>query len=146
MIIICIRNVVHILGGHFLRKVSCLLFMICAILFMVAFGANITHRIPIISDISDRISFPHKYELRGVIIVKDRCEPTLISIDVSVGGFSKTVYSNEEFWLSFISNDRDNIPLLVRYKYDGEEYTKIEWMNFSSDYILRDVYCYTLGE
>lgn len=119
---------------------------LCASLFLVAVLANVSHRVPIISNIGERISFPHKNEWKGNIELYDLDGPITIPIEVFVGGFSKKTNSNEDFKLLFVSNISESIPMVVKYKHNGVEYTKVEYLDFGSDYTLVCRFRFSVGE
>ena len=135
---------------YFVRRfpsvVSYLILLCCIVLFLVALCSNITHRVPMISYVSEKISFPQKYSLDGVVKILDGDEIVNASVEVSLGGFSTSAFTDEQFELRFVSDGAKNIPVVITFLYQGKKYTEVEQLLVNSDYSIRHVFNINVGE
>ncbi len=145
-VLLFVRKIVRYCKYRMVSWISYLILVFCAALFCAAVFTNIAHRVPIISKLGERIHLPQKFELTCVVKINDLEGPVIIPIEMNIGGFSKRTSSGDEFNLEFVSNSSENIPVIIIYKYNGTEYNKIEYVSFESDYSIKCVFNYDIGE
>lgn len=151
LVILRVRKIYYYCKHHMLSWISYTILVLCALMFLVSVCASIAHRVPIVSKLGETIRFPQKYELNGKVTIIDSKEPDaeeilLTPIEISIGGFSKKTYTNDEFSLTFISNNSKDIPVIITYKYRESKYNEIERISFDTDYSINHIFAFRVGE
>ncbi len=144
--IISLRKRKNKFKNHVLSGSRYFILVLCVILFLVAFLSNFANKVPIISSFSEKMCFPHKCKLVGIVNVYENEKPLITPVKISVGGFSIKVFSNEKFELGFVSKDSKNIPVIVSYIYNDIEHTDLKWISFDDEYSIYRVINIRLGE
>lgn len=118
----------------------------CVMLFILALFSNVAHRLPILSYFAKEMKMPYLFETHGEVHIFDGKEEIFVPVKVSIGGYSIDTKSGERYEIRFSAVDKDDIPVVISFVYEGKEYTKIECLDYSGQYNLTCEYRYSLGD
>ena len=128
------------------KWISYSIMFMCVMLFILALGSDIAHRLPILSFFAKEMKMPYLFETYGEVHIFDKEEEIFTPVKITIGGYSIDTRSGEQYEIRFSAVKKDDIPVVIRFVHEEEEYTKIEYMDYSDQYNLTCEYKYILGE
>lgn len=128
------------------KWISYSIMFMCVMLFILALGSDVAHRLPILSYFAKEMKMPYLFEVYGEVHIFDKEEEIFIPVKVSIGGYSIDTKSGEPYEMRFSAVEKDDIPIVIRFVQEEEKYTKIEYLDYSEQYNLTCEYRYILGE
>lgn len=128
------------------KWISYSIMFMCVMLFILALGSDVAHRLPILSYFAKEMKMPYLFEVYGEVHIFDKEEEIFIPVKVSIGGYSIDTKSGEPCEMRFSAVEKDDIPIVIRFVQEEEKYTKIEYLDYSEQYNLTCEYRYILGE
>lgn len=131
---------------HLGKWISYVVMIMSVAMFILALGSNIAHRLPILSFFAKEMKLPYIFEVSGKVCILNKEEEISIPVNVYIGGYSAHVKSGEQYEIKFTAIDRKDIPVVIRFIYEDEEYTKVEYMDYDDKYNLMCDYKYILGD
>lgn len=141
----CLYIWIHI-KKYMEKWISYSIMFMCVMLFILALGTNIAHRLPVLSFFAKEMKMPYLLDVYGEVCIFDREEEIFIPIKISIGGYLINTKSGEQYEIRFSAVEKDDIPVVIKFVYEEEEYTMIEYLNYSEKYNLTCEYKYILGE
>lgn len=78
--------------------------------------------------------------------IYDKDQEIAIPVKILIGGYSVETISGEQYEVRFSATDREQIPIIICFVYGEEEYTMIEYSDYSDKYKVTCYYEYHLGE
>lgn len=128
------------------KWISYSIMIMCVMLFILALGSDIAHRLPILSFFAKEMKMPYLFEAYGKVHIFDKEEEIIIPVKITIGGYSIDTRSGEQYEIRFSAVKKDDIPVVISFVHEEEEYTKIEYLDYNEQYNLTCEYKYILGE
>ena len=118
------------------KWISYTIMVMCVLLFILALFSNVAHRMPILSYFATEMRLPFLLELNGEVSISCENEEVIVPVEVNIGGYSIHTKSGELFDVRFSSENRDNIPVVIKFIYNNEEYVKLEYISYNNEYSI----------
>ncbi len=131
---------------HIEKWISYVIMVLCVILFILALCANVAHRLPVLSFFAKEMRLPYLLDACGKVYIYDKDQEIAIPVKILIGGYSVETISGEQYEVRFSATDREQIPIIICFVYGEEEYTMIEYSDYSDKYKVTCYYEYHLGE
>lgn len=126
--------------------ISYAIMFMCVGLFILALGSNIAHRLPVLSFLAKEMKLPFVFDTFGKVYIYNNDDEIAIPVTIYIGGYSIDTMSGEQYDIKFTATNREHIPIVICFTYEGEEYTEIEYLDYRDKYSLTCAYEYHLGE
>ena len=113
---------------------SRVILFISVIMLILSLSCNITHRMPVLSFFCHELKLPYSLKMDGEVLVMKEGEEQIIPVSISIGGYRVDSYSGKEFNIRFTSIEKDRIPVVISYIYQGKETCKVEYINYEDEF------------
>lgn len=131
---------------HVEKWISYIIMIMCVMLFVLALGSDIAHKLPVLGFFAKEMKLPYLLDASGKVCIYNRKEEIFIPVKICIGGYSIDARSGEQYDIRFSAVDKTDIPVVIKFVYEEEEYTMIEYMDYEDKYNYAFEYKYILGE
>ena len=115
----------------FLSKV---ILFISVIMLVLSLSCNITHRMPVLSYFLHELKLPYVLMVDGEVFIMKEGEEQIIPVSISIGGYRADSYSGKEFNLRFTAIEKNRIPVVISYTYQGKVNYKVEYIDYEDNF------------
>lgn len=131
---------------HLEKWISYSILMMCVAMLILATYSNIAHRLPLLSFFATELNLPYLLELKGKVNIICSEEEQKLPVKINIGGYGVETKSGEVFEIKFSSTSTKDIPVIISFVYDNQEYVELEYVNFFKMDEMTCEYDYILGE